>query len=65
MAFIGYDYGIGSSALADRLRKEVGVFVVAGDWFGMDGFIRLGIGVERHVLEAGLERIDTVLRALR
>jgi aspartate/methionine/tyrosine aminotransferase len=62
MAFVRYDFPIGSSELSRRLREEQGVFVVAGDWFGMDGYLRIGTGGEKHVLEDGLARIDTVLR---
>jgi hypothetical protein len=35
--------------------------VVAGDWFGMDHYLRLGAGGEVEHLEEGLRRIDRVL----
>ncbi len=54
MAFIGYNMEISSSFLSERLRKEFGLFIAAGDWFGMDNFIRIGIGAERSYLEEGL-----------
>ena len=56
MAYIRYDLDINSTALADWLRKEHGVFILAGDTFGMDGYFRLGIGAETAYLAAGLER---------
>ncbi|MCB1841364.1 MAG: aminotransferase class I/II-fold pyridoxal phosphate-dependent enzyme [Halioglobus sp.] len=64
MAFIGYDLGINSSALVERLRIEKDVLIVAGDWFGMDGYLRLGIGGETHELIEGLERVDEFLDEL-
>ncbi len=64
MAFVRYDFPIGSGELSTRLRQEESVFVVAGDWFGMDGHLRIGTGGERHVLEEGLRRIDRVLKSL-
>jgi aspartate/methionine/tyrosine aminotransferase len=62
MAFLGYDAQVNSTQVATRLREEHGVFVVAGDWFGMDGYLRIGIGVTPDVLAKGLARIDQTLR---
>jgi aspartate/methionine/tyrosine aminotransferase len=64
MAFIGYDFAINSTDLVMRLLKERDVFVVAGDWFGLDGHIRIGTGGEPHVLREGLSRIDALLKTL-
>jgi aspartate/methionine/tyrosine aminotransferase len=64
MAFLGYDAPVNSTLVATRLREEHGVFVVAGDWFGMDGYLRIGIGVAPDMLARGLERIDATLREL-
>ena len=57
MAFMGYDYPINSTELADRLRTEHRVFILAGDTSGMDGYFRIGIGAERTTLENGLARV--------
>jgi aspartate/methionine/tyrosine aminotransferase len=62
MAWIGYEARIGSDALVSELRERCGVFLVAGAWFGMEGFLRVGIGVERATLVAGLARADAVLK---
>jgi hypothetical protein len=62
MVFIGYDFDINSTDLAMRLLKERDVFVVAGDWFGLDRHLRIGTGGEAHVLEEGLRRIDDLLQ---
>jgi len=54
MAFMHYDMAINSSKLSDTLREDFGLFIVAGDWFGMDEFIRIGIGAEEKYLKEGL-----------
>lgn len=63
MAFMRYDYPINSSELADWLRAEHDVFILAGDCFGMDSFFRLGIGAEPGYLTAGLDRVREALVA--
>ncbi len=64
MAFVGYDFNIGSTELSRRLREEQSVFAVAGDWFGMDRYLRLGAGGEAETLKEGLRRIDQVFGEL-
>lgn len=61
MAFIKYSMTINSRELATRLREEKSVFIVDGDCFGMDGYIRIGFGSEKEYLKAGLARIDEFL----
>lgn len=58
MAFLSYDLEMSSTAFVEQLRKEQGVFVCAGEWFGIDGHIRIGFGVEKHHLDDGLARLD-------
>ncbi|MCZ6830863.1 MAG: aminotransferase class I/II-fold pyridoxal phosphate-dependent enzyme [Gammaproteobacteria bacterium] len=65
MAFVGYNLDINSSELVTRLREEKSVLIVAGDWFGMDNFLRLGIGGQTGELVAGLELMDEFLTELR
>jgi aspartate/methionine/tyrosine aminotransferase len=65
MAFIGYNLKLNSSELVTRLREEKSVLIVAGDWFGMDHYLRLGIGGETAELVEGLEVIDEFLNELR
>ncbi|MCK4764575.1 MAG: aminotransferase class I/II-fold pyridoxal phosphate-dependent enzyme [Candidatus Aminicenantes bacterium] len=64
MTFLGYDMDINSSALSTKLRTEKSVFVVAGDWYGMDHYIRIGIGAEKEKLLAGLDLLDETLKEL-
>ena len=64
MAFVRYDFQIGSTELSGLIREREGTFVVAGDWFGMDGYLRIGIGGDSTSLEEGLHRVDRVLMSL-
>ncbi len=64
MVFVGYDFPINSTALSELIRERESTFVVAGDWFGMDGYLRIGTGGHAHELEEGLRRIDRVLASL-
>lgn len=64
IAFLQYRAAVNSTQLAERLRREHSVLVVPGDHFGLDGYLRLGFGVERRVLEEGLARTGSVLRSL-
>lgn len=61
MAFMRYNMGINSTELSDKLRLEKSVFIIPGDCFGMDHYLRIGIGGEKGHLLAGLERIDEAL----
>lgn len=64
MVFIKYDLDINSTELARKLREEKSVLVVAGDCFGMDNYIRLGIGSEEEYFLKGLSLIDEKLHEL-
>ncbi|MGB2983665.1 MAG: aminotransferase class I/II-fold pyridoxal phosphate-dependent enzyme [Candidatus Bipolaricaulia bacterium] len=57
MTFMHYELDICSTELADWLRREQSVFILAGDCYGMDHYFRLGIGAEKEHLVEGLERI--------
>src|SRR2546425_817282 len=60
-----YALRINSSELAWRLLKEKSTLIVPGDHFGMDGFIRIGMGDAQAYLTQGLERIDALIREIR
>jgi len=61
MAFMRYDFPINSSELSDWLRTSHGVFILAGDCYGMDSFFRIGIGAETATLTTGLGRVKGAL----
>lgn len=65
MAFMRYDMDINSTQLSDKLRLEKSVFIVPGDCFGMDCYLRIGIGGEKDHLLTGLDLIDETLREIQ
>lgn len=48
-----------------KLLHKRSVFIVSGDCFGMDHFIRLGYGAEKDYLLAGLGLINETLREIQ
>jgi aspartate/methionine/tyrosine aminotransferase len=64
MAFIHYDLDINSTELAEKLRTEKSVFILAGDTYGMDHYFRIGIGAEKEYLIKGYERLSEFIKEL-
>ena len=64
MAFVHYDWTINSSDLIEKVRKEASVMLVAGDWYGMDRYIRFGYGAKQSDLENALDRITPIFKSL-
>ncbi len=62
--YVRYRLPVGSTALVNRLREEKSVLIVPGDHFGMDGYLRIGIGSKTDYLRAGLERLGELLTGL-
>lgn len=52
-----YRLSINSTLLGTRLRKEKSLLVVPGDFFGMDGYLRINYGAPPGYLRAGLDRL--------
>ncbi len=65
IAFLHYYFDVNSRQLATRLREEKGVFVVDGDCFGMDRYLRIGIGSKKEYLRTGLQLIHESLQEIR
>ncbi len=61
-AFVRYHFEANSTELAHRLRDAKGVMLLPGDVYGLDGYLRIGIGAPRSHLVSGLERIADYLR---
>jgi len=61
--YVRYHRPINSTMLVTRLRDEKGVLIVPGDQFGMDGYLRIGIGSELPLLREGLTRLEQVLES--
>ncbi len=64
MAFMGYSFNVNSTALVERIRDEESVLLVAGDWYGMDHYLRFGYGAKRENLIKALELSDKVFKTL-
>ena len=64
MAFVYYEFDINSTKLVEKVRDEVSVMLVAGDWYGMDRYIRFGYGAKQDDLKVALDRIDRVFNTL-
>jgi aspartate/methionine/tyrosine aminotransferase len=57
MAFVRYEMDINSTRLVEELRRDKSVFPVPGDAFGLDHYLRIGIGSPAQHLREGLQRI--------
>jgi aspartate/methionine/tyrosine aminotransferase len=64
VSFIRYHLDIGSTKLMEKLCREAGVFVGAGDSFGMDHHLRIAFGQDKAVLDDAFARMEKILRAL-
>jgi len=62
MAFLKYAMNVNSTELVHAIRREKSVLLVPGDVYGLDGYLRVGIGTEKATLEAGLARVGEFLR---
>ncbi|MHA1975465.1 MAG: aminotransferase class I/II-fold pyridoxal phosphate-dependent enzyme [Candidatus Hodarchaeales archaeon] len=64
MAFLRYNFPVNSIELTTKLRIEKSCLIVAGDYFGMSNYIRIGIGSEKSYFLAGLELLNELLDEL-
>ncbi len=62
MVFIKYKFPVNSTELSDWLRLEKGVFILAGDVYGMDKHFRIGIGAEKKDLLKGYAILTEALK---
>lgn len=58
IAYLKYNKNIKSTEFMKRLRDEKSVFIVPGDHFHMDGYIRIGIGSETGEFEEALKQFS-------
>lgn len=65
ICWIRYGLTMNSTELVERLRREKSTLLVPGDMFGMDGYVRIGIGPPTEYLVAGLDRFDALLREMK
>ena len=57
IAFVHYDREINSSELVKRLIDQQSTYVVPGDHFGMDHYLRISYGLSDDYVNEGLRRI--------
>jgi hypothetical protein len=53
---------VNSTTLVHEFKNQLGVFLLPGDVYGMDGFFRVGIGAPAEHLSIGLQRIADYIR---
>lgn len=63
IVFVRHAHPIRSSELTERLRQERSVLVVPGDYFDMDGYLRIGFGSDPAYLGSALALIGEFLSA--
>ncbi len=61
IGFVHYNIGINSSELVNRLISEQQTYVVPGDHFGMDHYLRISYGLSEEYVNEGLRRIYETL----
>jgi aspartate/methionine/tyrosine aminotransferase len=64
IAFIRHTHPLRSSDLTERLRQEHSVLVAPGDFFDMDGYVRIGFGSDPKYLESSLSLIGEFLTSV-
>jgi aspartate/methionine/tyrosine aminotransferase len=64
IVFVRHTHPFRSSDLTDRLRQERSVLLVPGDYFDMDGYLRIGFGSDPKYLESALSLIGEFLSSV-
>lgn len=57
MGFLSFDAPVTSDEFSRLMREEESTLVVPGSCYGLEGYVRVGIGARPEVLEAGLARM--------
>jgi len=65
IAYVRYDLDVNSTVLVERLLREKSVYIVPGDHFGMDRYLRISYGLPEDYLTAGLDRIHELIAELQ
>jgi aspartate/methionine/tyrosine aminotransferase len=64
LALLGYNLGISSMKLANKLAEEYGVMLAPGSVFGYEHYLRIGIGQDPSVFAAGLAQASACFAEL-
>ena len=62
MVFLRYQLEMNSTLLATRLRDEKSLLVLPGDVYGMDRYLRIGIGERATYFSEGLALLEEGLK---
>ncbi len=62
LTMLAYAPDMPSLPLANRLAEEASVMLAPGSTFGLEGYLRIGIGQEPAIFRQGLERAASFLR---
>jgi aspartate/methionine/tyrosine aminotransferase len=65
IAFVRYHLDVNSTELVERLIHEKSVFIVPGDHFGLDHFLRISFGLPFDYLKPALDRIHELIVELQ
>ncbi len=65
IAFVRYHLDVNSTELVQRLIHEKSVYVVPGDHFGLDHFLRISFGLPHDYLKPALDRIHELIVELQ
>jgi aspartate/methionine/tyrosine aminotransferase len=65
VVFVRYARQTNSSELCERLIREESAYVVPGDHFGMDGYLRISFGLPKEYLLEGLKRVHRVVASAK
>lgn len=63
IAFVHYDRKVNSGELVKRLIDEYSTYVVPGDHFGMDHYLRISYGLSDDYVNEGLRRISEAIES--
>ena len=64
IVFVRHTHPFRSSELTERLRAERSVLLAPGDYFGLDGYLRIGFGSDPKHLESALALIGEFLSSV-
>jgi aspartate/methionine/tyrosine aminotransferase len=64
IAFVRYHREVNSSELVQHLIHEKSTYVVAGDFFGLDHYLRISYGLPDDYVNEGLDRLLQVLDSM-
>ena len=65
IAFVRYHLNVNSTELVERLIHEKSVFIIPGDHFGLDHFVRISYGLPHDYLKPALDRIHELIVELQ